>query len=44
MIFVQNDKFLAYSSHKTQKAYFDQKFIKNNILYAIFEGEKSESD
>ena len=29
---------LGESPHKTQKAYFNRKFIKNNILYAIFEG------
>ena len=32
--------FLLISPHKTQKAYFNQMFIKNNIWYAIFEGEK----
>jgi hypothetical protein len=35
-------KDLGESPHKTQKEYFNQKFIKNIILYAIFEGEKME--
>lgn len=39
-----NEKLLVKSPRKPQKAYFNQKFIKNNISYAIFEGEKSESD
>ena len=26
--------------HKTQKTYFNQNVYKNNIWYAIFEGEK----
>jgi hypothetical protein len=33
-------KVLGESPRKTQKAYFNQMFLKNNILYAIFEGEK----
>ena len=44
LIVLEKQKFLLISPHKTQKAYFNQKFIKNNISYAIFEGEKSESD
>jgi ABC-type dipeptide/oligopeptide/nickel transport system permease subunit len=38
--FVLKSKVLGESPHKTQKTYFNQKFIKNNIPYAIFEGEK----
>lgn len=36
MIFVQNDKFLAYSSHKPPKAYFNKKSLSKTSSYILF--------